>query len=354
MKEYIKKVAVTLLVIIAFVVIPLVLYRILPYFTPFILAFLFALLIEPFNQWQMKHIRLKRPIAMNITFFLLMGVFGLLTYFIATKITREIFELIKYIQRNIPQIQDWFSASFQRINDFIILLPAELATQINQTIFGFINQLSNANLVSSVGLYTFNFTAAIPNFFFVLLMFFIALYMISLELPRITRRFYSYFKDTSKTKLEAVLSDLRMATIGFIKAQVILSTVTYLVSLCGLAVLGVRYALAIAFLIILVDILPILGTGSVLVPWGIFSMTQGNFYLGFGLIILFIIITVLRKIIEPKVLGERIGLGPLPTLISIWVGFKVLGLLGVFLAPLLIILYKALVKARVIRFRLKI
>jgi sporulation integral membrane protein YtvI len=354
MKEYIKKVAVTLLVIIAFIVIPLVLYHILPYFTPFILAFLFALLIEPFNQWLMKHIRLKRPFAMNITFFLLMGVFVLLAYFLTTKIIREAFELIKYIQRNIPQIQDWFNEFFQRINDFIVLLPAELAAQINQTIYGFINQLSNANLVSSVGVLTFNLTAAIPNFFFVLLIFFIALYMISFDLPRVTRRFYSFFKDDSKVKLEAVLSDLRMATIGFVKAQIILSTVTYLVSFCGLAILGVRYALAIAFLIILVDILPILGTGSVLVPWGIFMITQGNFYRGFGLIILFIIITVLRKIIEPKILGERIGLGPLSTLISIWIGFKVLGVLGVMLAPLLIILYKALVKARVIRFRLRI
>jgi predicted PurR-regulated permease PerM len=112
--------------------------------------------------------------------------------------------------------------------------------------------------------------------------------------------------------------------------------------------------LALALLIIIVDILPILGTGSVLVPWGIFSITQGYMFRGVGLIILFITITVLRRIIEPKILGERIGLGALATLISIWVGFKVLGVLGIFLAPLVVILYKALVKAKVIRYRLRI
>ncbi|MEL7657956.1 MAG: AI-2E family transporter, partial [Bacillota bacterium] len=134
----------------------------------------------------------------------------------------------------------------------------------------------------------------------------------------------------------------------------VLSTFTYIVSLGGLLILDMRYALVLALLIVIVDILPILGTGSVLVPWGIVLITLGDIFSGLGLILLFIVITVLRKIIEPKILGERIGLGPLSTLISIWVGFKVMGVLGVFLAPLLIIFYKALVKAKVIQYRFSI
>lgn len=354
MKEYIKKVAVTLLIILAFILVPLLFYYILPFFTPFILAFLFALLIEPFNLWLTKKLKIKRPIAVNITYFLFLGGVLLLSYFLITQIIREAIDLVKFIQRNIPAIQDWFNQSFQQINDFILILPTDLVIQVNQAMTSFINQLSNINLLSTIGAQTINLTAAVPHFFFVLLMFFIALYMISLDLTRINRRFFSYFKESSKQKLEVVFSDLRNATIGFLKAQIILSTITYVVSLSGLMILGVRYALVLALLIIIVDILPILGTGSVLVPWGIFTITQGNLFRGLGLILLFIVITVLRKIIEPKVLGERIGLGPLPTLISIWVGFQIWGILGVFLAPLVLILYKALVKAKVIRFRVKI
>lgn len=354
MKEYIKKVAVTLLVILAFILVPFLIYRTLPFLTPFIFAFLFALLLEPFNQWLMQRLKAKRTIAVNLSYFLFLSVSTFLAYFITTKIVREAIELVKYIQRNIPTIQTWFSQVFQQVNDFILLLPPEMATQIEQAYTGFMNQLSNVNLLSSLGIYTFNLTAAIPNFFIVLILFFISLYMMSLNLNSIKKQFYSYFKDSSRIKLEVVLGDLRRATVGFLQAQVILSTITYLVSLSALAFLGVRYAMALALLIIIVDILPILGTGSVLVPWGIFSLTQGKMFLGLGLIILFIVITVLRRAIEPKILGERIGLSALTTLICIWVGFKALGVLGVFLGPLILILYKACVRAKVIQYRIKI
>lgn len=354
MKEYAKKVAVTLLVILAFILVPLLFYYVLPYFTPFILAFLFALLLDPFNHWLVRKVKVKRGIAANISYFLFLGSILLLSYFISTKIIREAFDLVKYLQRNIPAIQTGFSNLFQKIQDIIMLLPVEISTQINQSYTNFMKHLSDMNLISTLGAQTFNFTASIPNFFIVMLLFFISLYMINLDLSKIKRRFYSYFKDSSKEKLEVILSHLRMATVGFLQAQVILSTITYLVSLSGLLILGVRYALAIALLIIIVDILPILGTGSVLVPWGMFSITQGKTFLGVGLIFLFIIITVLRRIIEPKILGERIGLSALSTLILIWVGFKVLGVLGIFLGPLVLILYKALVKAKVVRYRIKI
>lgn len=354
MKEYTQKVAVTLLVILAFVLVPLLFYYIFPHFTPFILAFLFALLLEPFNLWMMNKLKINWPIAVNISYFLFFGGVILLTYFLSTKLIREVLDLVRFIQRNIPEIQTSFSDIFQRIHELTLFLPSEMGTQIEQIYTNFMHQLSNLNLLSSLGAYTFNLTAAIPNFFIVTIIFFVSLYMMSLDLNRIKRKFFSFFKDSSRPKVEVVLSDLRNATVGFLQAQVILSTITYMVSLSGLLILGVRYALALALLIMIVDILPILGTGSVLVPWGLFSIARGNIFLGVGLIILFIVITVLRRIIEPKILGERIGLNALTTLICIWVGFKVLGIAGVFLFPLLLILYKALIKAKVIRFRVKI
>ncbi|AGA69455.1 sporulation integral membrane protein YtvI [Desulfitobacterium dichloroeliminans LMG P-21439] len=354
MKEYAKKVAVTLLIIIAFILIPLLTYYLLPYFAPFILALLTALLLEPFNQKLMKYLKINRTLASNVSYFVFLGVALFLSYFLIAKIVTEAFELIKFIQRNLPNIQVWIIDFLQQINDFILVFPPEIGLQINQTFTGFVNQLSNLNLISSLGAQTLLITASIPNFFFTLLIFFIALYMINLNLSQINQRFFSYFKEKSKPKAIAVLSDLRNATVGFLKAQVILSTFTYIVSLGGLIFLDVRYALVLAFLIVIVDILPILGTGSVLVPWGLFWITQGDIFRGIGLVLLFIIITVLRKIVEPKILGERIGLGPLATLISIWIGFKVMGILGVFMAPLLIIFYRALVKANVIRYRFQI
>ena len=83
-------------------------------------------------------------------------------------------------------------------------------------------------------------------------------------------------------------------------------------------------------------------------PWVLVTFLQGNLFFASGLAILFLVIVIIRRSIEPKILGERIGLGALATLVSIWIGFKVMGVLGIFLVPLAFIFYKALIKVGVI------
>jgi len=354
MTSYVQKLLITIGIILGIILIPLALYFVFPYFAPFVWAYLFALILEPLNVWLVRVTKLKRSVSVHLAFLAFLGSSLLLGYFLIAKITAELLSLLRYIQRNIPNIQAWLVDAYRQTQDFILLLPPDLANQINSAFAKFLNQLTNVNLLSSVGTRTFNVSTAIPNFFVGLLLFYISLYLISLNLPAIQQKFFSYFKESSRQKLNIVLRELQNATVGFLQAQFIMSSITYIVSLTGLMILGVGYALVISLLIVLVDVLPIVGTGMVLIPWAIFSLTQGNTFLGVGLLILYAVIIIVRKSIEPKVLGERIGLSPLATLISIWVGFKVLGVLGVFLGPLLIITYQALVKADVIKFKLKI
>jgi len=354
MSNYIKKVFITILIVIGILFIPIVFYYILPHFVPFIIAFILANMLEPMNDWLIKNARIKRKVAIHLTYFLFLSSIVLIIYFTVTKIIIELVNFSTFIQRNIPSLQSWFTDLYQKIQDFIQMLPPETAERINQSFMDFVNQLTNLNLISTVWSAIYGFTTAIPNLFFIFLIILLSLYLFTLHLPRIKNQFYHYFNDNSRKKVEVVLKDIRYATIGFLQAQLILSTITYIISAIGLVILGVNYVLIIAFFIVLVDVLPILGTGSVLVPWAIFELTQNQTYLAIGLIALFLVIVVVRRIIEPKILGERIGLGAISTLISIWVGFKVLGVLGIFLGPILIILYIAFVKAEIIPGKIKI
>lgn len=354
MTDYAKKVLITIGIILAIISIPIIIIYILPHFAPFIFAYLFALILEPINKYIIKYGKVKRVVSVNITYFLFVGILSLLTYVLFAKITAEMLGLIKYIEKNIPNIQTWILDIYSRIQDYIQIFPEEVKTKINDSFNDLITKLTSIDLLSTIGTRTYNLTTAIPNYFIISIIFFVSLYLISLSLPKIHDKFYSYFKESSQSKLTLVLKGLQHATVGFLQAQLILSTITYLISLVGLAILGVKYSYAIAVIIVIVDMLPILGTGSVLVPWATYAFTKGDTFLGIGLIVLFLLIVIIRRIIEPKILGERIGLTPLVTLISIWVGFKVLGILGVFLGPLLLILYKLLVKAEVIKYKLKI
>ncbi len=113
--------------------------------------------------------------------------------------------------------------------------------------------------------------------------------------------------------------------------------------------LDIGYAMAIALLIVLVDILPILGTGFVMLPWAAFLFIINERFTAMGIMVLYILIIVLRRIIEPKILGHNIGLSALTTVISMYLGFKVLGLGGIFVGPAVCIIFKAMQKAGLFR-----
>lgn len=349
MLEYSKRIFVAVIIIIATLIVPYLLYKIFPHFVPFILAYFTALALEPLNVWVGKNFKFNNTLSVTVTYILFLGILGFLAYFLINKIYVQLLGLLSFIQSNGPHIQIWFLNLTDQIQNTIGLLPHDTAAQINHMIVSTINDLTNINLVAKLGSYTYTLSTAIPNVFFLTLIYLLSVYLFSFQLDNIHNRFYSFFKDSSKRKVIYILGDLRRATFGFLKAQLILSTITFILAFIGLTILKVKYAVVISLIIVVVDVLPVLGTGSVLMPWAIVSFLQSNIFLGIGLVILYLVIVVIRRILEPKVLGERIGLSAIATLISIWVGFKFMGVLGVFLLPLAFIFFKALIKVGVIR-----
>ena len=120
----------------------------------------------------------------------------------------------------------------------------------------------------------------------------------------------------------------------YLRACLLLGLLTFLQAFIGLAVLGVPYAFLLALLIAAVDFLPLLGTGVVLIPWGIICLILGQVRLGIGLLILYGVTTLIRQVLEPKLIGEGLGLHPLLSLLSMYAGLRLFGVWGMILAPL--------------------
>jgi sporulation integral membrane protein YtvI len=194
--------------------------------------------------------------------------------------------------------------------------------------------------------------AAIPGFLLVSIVYLMGLFLISHDLPRLRAGFMRIFTNSARQKVELVFSQLSRATIGFLRAQLILSLVTFFLSVIGLLLLQVKYAAVLAFLIVLVDILPILGTGSILVPWAVYNFITGSSSLAVGLLVLFAVITVVRRIIEPKILGASLGISALAALASLYLGFQLMGVFGLILGPALVIVFEALRKAGFLKFKI--
>jgi sporulation integral membrane protein YtvI len=183
--------------------------------------------------------------------------------------------------------------------------------------------------------------------------FLVAVYLFTLSLPAMKSSFLSLFEDKSRLQVEEVLLSLRKSVFGFLRAQLLLSVITYVLAFVGLLIIGTGYPLAIALLIVVVDILPVLGVGSALVPWAVYQLVIGEVYTGVGLILLFLVITVVRRIVEPKILGDAVGIGALSALISLYVGYELVGLIGVFLGPIVVIVFMAMRKAGLFDFKIK-
>ncbi|MHA7964590.1 sporulation integral membrane protein YtvI [Paenibacillus sp. CAU 1782] len=319
---------------------------------PFLLALIVAIFLEPLNGFFMRRFRLNRLMAATLSSTLftvaLLGMIVLLGI-------KIIAELIAFLER----VPNYFGDANNFVNQLLIDargLYQTLPPDAVETLEGYLLDLTK-NITSMVGKLSstlVGFASTLPGMFIFFIVFLVAVYMFSFSLNTMKNSVLSLFDESSRSQVDQVLGNLRKSIFGFLRSQIILSGLTYVLSLVGLLILDIKFPMAIALLIIIVDILPILGTGSVLVPWASYLLLTGDTFTGIGLIVLFLVITVFRRIVEPKVLGDSIGIGALPALISLYVGFKLVGVIGVFIGPVVVIIYIAAKQAGLFQHKIKL
>lgn len=162
----------------------------------------------------------------------------------------------------------------------------------------------------------------------------ISSFMISAKLPGLKTALIRRIPENHMKRLKGVLTGLKTTVLQWLKAQAKLSGITFLTAATGFLLLRIPGALLWAGLVAVVDAFPILGTGTVLVPWSIISFLLGNSFRAFALLLLYGGATLIRTVLEPRLLGHHLGLDPLATLIALYLGFRLFGLPGMLLSPL--------------------
>lgn len=323
---------------------------------PFMLAIMIAMFLETPIAALMRVFRLNRIASATVvcTLFTLL-LFGAV-YLIGAGVVAQLIEIWKKAPAFLEEFDRYFRDATERTELFYNSLPADAANQLQAGLEHGITMLTDSlsSIIGGISTYFLNAAKAVPNLFVAFVVFMVALYLMSYSLPMLKTQFIGLFEDKSRGKVDDVLGNLRSSIFGFLRAQLILSALTYLVSLTGLLILRVDYPLAVALLIVIVDVLPILGTGSVIVPWAAYVFIKGDVPLAIGLLVLFIAITIFRRIVEPKILGDSIGIGALPTLVGLYVGFKLMGVVGLFLGPIVIMIYKEMRKVGLLQFKIKL
>lgn len=317
---------------------------------PLLLAFVIAFLLEPIISRLSKLIRLKRSIVSIIFCTIFTILFLVLVYYVVVFVTKEIIDLIYSLIGMVGDSSADWQELFIKYRNIFQSVPTEYQITI-QNILSSVSTWLQRLLVSSANV-TISLATKLPNALVDIIIFFIALFLFSISFPSLRPAFLEFFHPDSHEKVNSVLNKLSKAIFAFLGAQIIIFISVFLAAFLGFLILGIKYASALALLVAIIDILPILGTGSVLIPMSIYMFITGNYFLGIGLIIHYAFITAFRRIIETKVLSQGIGIGPLATLISMYIGFKLTGLSGLFMGPLTVLLFQTMAKVGIFKIRI--
>ncbi len=324
---------------------------------PFLIALVIAFLINPLVSILHRKGRMPRGLAVFLALIIIFAfAAGIVTLLIA-----EIVSGANYLARVVPEHLDTLIKYIEEyITAQIIPLYNQLAGMFNRLDVGqkdtIINNIQNVGTTigSTVGSFIQNLFGNIPvilswfpNAATVLIFSLLATFFISKDWDRFSAIGSRLVPEKAKTSGRTVFVDLKKALFGFLKAQLTLISITTVIILIGLLILRVDYAITIALITGIVDIIPYLGTGLIFVPWIIYQVIAGNTALAIGLGILYILVLVQRQIMEPKILSSNIGIDPLATLIALFVGFKLIGFLGLIIGPVTLVIISTLYRAHV-------
>jgi len=343
-------------VIIFFSIIALIigLIYIVPVSLPIIFALLTAMMIDPLVKLVEKQFKWSRKWAVISVFIFILLIISTLLYYTVTRLIGKLIEFTQKAPEYFNVLSSMWIDMQNKLFQFTSSMPKEViegAQDEFKNIFDSIRE-SILELVSYENITSL--LTNIPNFLVSLIVFIIALFLFMLELPELKQMFYRSLTNETEHKVQFMLHKLNAILIGFFKAQVLVSLIIFAASFIGLLLIHPKYALLMSIIIWIIDLIPILGSIIILGPWALYCFAIGDVSLGTQLSILAIVLLIIRRTVEPKVMGSQIGLKPLPTLIAMFIGLKLFGFLGFFIGPLLVILFTTAREANIIRFNIKI
>ncbi len=322
-------------------------YKLLGFFMPFVIGWCIASIASPVVNWLEKRLKIIKKWGSALIIIGVLGVVGLLIYLLGSTLSREIARLIQDMPEMYEDLDAGMATVGDSLNGVFRLLPAEvqegwhtMMESLEQTAGDIIGKLSEPT-VSAAG----RFAKRIPSALVAVIVTFISAYFFIAEREDVIRWSKQIAPDALVSRMTMVVDNFKYAVGGYFKAQFKIMGVVYVLLLAGFLILRIHFAVLLALLIAFLDFLPFFGTGTALLPWVAYKFMVGNYRMVVGLLILYGVTQLVRQLIQPKLVGDSMGLKPLVTLVLLYIGYKTGGVFGmIFAVPVGMIainLYKA-------------
>ncbi len=310
---------------------------------PFIIAFIAASMAEPLVKLMVNKLKFPRGIASSISVILLLVAVLVIGAFLSTTIWSEVKTLISAIPAQLRSFITYLKGTLKDGTGIFAMIPDSVLEKTLDYVSNYdYSSLLTGSLGSLVLGYAGNVVTYIPNILVFLIVTIVSSVFMSISFPTVKRFCLAQFRPEQQELLIEIKRSL-FTTVGkYLRSYLLLMLITFVELLVFFLIFGFKPALPLAFLIAIVDILPVLGVGTVLIPWAAFCLLSGEPWTALILACMYIVITIVRQILEPKVIGDHVGMLPILTLFCIWVGLKLFGFGGMFLIPITVVILKNL------------
>lgn len=311
------------------------------YFTPFILGYIICFITYPLAKFLNIKLRLPKPLASAVcilAFIFLIGVVG-------ANIVTEIIEQGTGLIDNFPEFLKSFyiliNEFLDKIRDITDFVPESLRFKFDDFVNSFIENLAEI-LTNTFKDGSLNIVKKVPNFVMVIALGIVASFFILNDRENIDSFVKRQIPESVREKFVVAKNGIKDALGGYVKAQLTIMCVMMAIIFIGLSIIGSPYALVLCLIIGVFDALPFFGSGAFFIPWAIYDIFTGNYVFAIGLLIIYCVLIVTRQFLEPRILSKHIGIHPVATLLSIYIGLRTLGVFGFILGPMILVIIKAL------------
>lgn len=317
--------------------------RVLVFFMPFVIGWIIAWIAGPLVKFFEDKLKIRRKAGSAFVIIAVIAGVILLGYAVAVKLIQEAAGFVQSLPELWQSMENDFKSIGRNLDVFYSRLPLEVQgwfTNVGLNAEDYIGELVSSissPTVSAVG----NFAKNVPSVLIGIIMSVLAAYFFIAEKESVLAFLKRCMPQGIQNKWTIIFGALRTAVGGYFKAQLKIEIWIYILLVIGLMILRINYALLIALGIAFLDFFPFFGTGAVMWPWAIVKFLSGDYTMTIGLLIIWGVGQLVRQIIQPKIVGDSIGLAAVPTLFLLFIGYKFGGVLGMIIAiPIGIIIVK--------------
>ena len=328
---------------------------------PFLLSFFFAVILQKPLRWLDRKTKRKLHTFWSILLVVIsISIILLPLAILITALVSQIINFVDYIQVQLEDFPQFIATAQGEILNFLKFLPEGIYDSVSNTVINAFDGAKNfdlgsldinfgtiTNTITSGASGVFSAVKGVPSAIIGLVIGIIAWILFTKDYDRIVRFIQLQLPEGKKNLLVEIKQVFSKTIFKMVRAYALIMFITFCELFIGFSILNLigvmnnSYIFIIAMAIAIFDILPVAGSGGVLTPWAIISFISGNIGQGIGLLVIYAIITVIRQYIEPKIVGDSLGVNPLLTLAGLYFGLKLFGFMGMFIVPLMIMTLKA-------------